>query len=110
MYLAGVVISPLLVLSGGIMAVKDIPDHLRWASDFMYTKYGYESIAKNIFLNRQRMDCSKKICFFPDPANYLKFKGVEGDIFTDYYAMLGYFLIFRTAAFVVLYFKASQRR
>lgn len=110
MYLAGVVTSPLLVLSGAILPVTDVPGYLRWACDYMYTKYGLQSILKNIFLDRQRMDCPKKLCFFPDPANFLKFKGIEGDIVTDYYAMLGYFFIFRIAAFVVLYLKASQRR
>ena len=110
MYLAGAITSPLLMFCGAVIPSKDIPGYMRWACKIMYTKYSLDSIYKNIFMNRQPMECHRKFCFFTNSEKFLQFKGVTGDKSTDYWVMLGFLLFFRIIGFILLYIKASQKR
>lgn len=103
-------LGPAIVLAGCLLALRDTPVHLKWLCHLVYTRYGIQSIYLNLYSNRSALECSKKMCFFKDPMQYLKFADMEGDISVDYWVLLGFILIIKISAFIVLYLRASRVR
>lgn len=110
-YVCGILMGPIVVLSGVILPRRDAPDCLKWTFELIYTRFGMRCLYQNIFLNREPMDCSKPLlCYFREPAKFLKFKDMEGNGSMDYWTMLGFLLLFRTIAYFVLYFNTARKR
>lgn len=111
-FLAPVVSIPILLFSGFFISLDTIPFYLKWLSYISYIRYSYQSVLLGIYsLNRPELVCDKIFCPFQEPLDFLKeMDMISGNLYVDYAALLGFFIVFRIIAYHVLYYRVIYAR
>lgn len=111
-FLAPVVSIPILLFSGFFISLDTIPFYLKWLSYISYIRYSYQSVLLGIYsLHRPELQCDKIFCPFQEPLDFLKeMDMISGNLYVDYAALLGFFIVFRIIAYHVLYYRVIYAR
>ncbi|KAJ9601110.1 hypothetical protein L9F63_000745 [Diploptera punctata] len=48
-YMVGVLQNPMVLLSGFMIRLRDIPNYLRWLTPFSYYRYGFQAAMQSIY-------------------------------------------------------------
>lgn len=108
-YLASVTSIPTLLFCGYFITMSTIPSYLQWLSYCSYARYTFQSIMLGLYsMDRPLLHCNKTSCPFVDPKEILEELDMQGDIVIDYSALLGFFLFFRLATYLVLKFRTMN--
>ncbi|GBN85363.1 ATP-binding cassette sub-family G member 1, partial [Araneus ventricosus] len=110
-FLAPVVLFPILLFSGLFIRLDTIPYYLQWLSYISYVRYCYQSVLRGIYaLDRPELHCDK-ICPFQGPQDFLReMDKADGNLYVDYAAMWVFNFVFRVISYYVLYYKIVYNR
>ncbi|KAK6620945.1 hypothetical protein RUM43_011244 [Polyplax serrata] len=98
---------PIMMFSGFGVAIKDLPNYMKWGSYVSYLRYGIEGYVGAIYGgNRSNLKCHTNYCHYSYPDKFLREVDWAGDQFwTDFGALVVTVFICRIAAFVLLKWK-----
>lgn len=108
-YISSVVSIPLLLFCGFLVPMGTIPVYLQWLAYCSYARYTFQSIVLTFYsMDRPFLYCNKTVCPFEDPKEIIKELDMEGELSVDYSALLGFFIFFRLATYLVLKFRVMR--
>ncbi|XP_050308160.1 ATP-binding cassette subfamily G member 4 [Anthonomus grandis grandis] len=107
---------PMMMFAGFGVSLKDLPSYLYWGSYISYLRFGLEGVVGAIYgLDRPTLDCpddgNVNYCHYKYPKKFLEDVAVKSDQFSnDVIALLLFWFILRTLAFVMLKYKLHSVR
>lgn len=111
-FLAPAVTIPLLLFSGFVISLRDIPSYLQWISDVSYVRYAYEGSMLAIYgFQRPELRCDQEAiaCLFTEPHDFLHFLGFDTEeVYVAVIALLVVTLLFKVATYVALRFRTRR--
>ncbi|XP_063222781.1 ATP-binding cassette sub-family G member 4-like isoform X3 [Bacillus rossius redtenbacheri] len=98
---------PILLFSGFFVTFGAIPSYLSWVPYISYIRYGFEGAMVSIYgMGRGRLKCSQMYCHFKNPVTFLEeLHMADSRYWVDVVALIGFFLLLRILAYVVLRLK-----
>ncbi|KAG8231350.1 hypothetical protein J437_LFUL012260 [Ladona fulva] len=110
-FLGPVLSIPMMMFAGFGVAIRDMPEYLRWGSYISYLRYGLDGYVVAIYNNRATLDCDKRYCHYRYPQKFLREVDMEGgDFLTDVLALTAILIILRIAAYALLRWKIFSER
>lgn len=105
-------ICPFLIFSGFFIHLTDAHPVMHWLFHISFLKYALEGASLAIFgYDRPRMDCDQLFCQFVLPKKFMKEVDMhKGDIVTVVSMLFVIFMLFRCAAFLVMYLRLGAKR
>lgn len=93
----------MLLFCGFFIPMNDIPSYLQWLSYCSYARYTFQSIVLTFYsMDRPFLYCNKTLCPFEDPKVIIKELDMEGELYVDYSALVGFFILFKLITYLVL--------
>ncbi|XP_066245531.1 ATP-binding cassette sub-family G member 4 [Euwallacea similis] len=104
---------PMMMFAGFGVSLRDLPSYLYWGSYVSFLRFGLEGVVGAIYgLERPTIDCPEdQYCHYRYPKKFLADVAVKSDQFSnDVIALVLFWFVLRTLAFVVLKYKLHSVR
>ncbi|PSN48090.1 hypothetical protein C0J52_03441 [Blattella germanica] len=106
-YLVGALQNPMVLLSGFLVRLRDIPSYLEWFTTLSYYRYGFQAAMQSIYgFDRANLKCSQPYCRFKSPKDILEEFDIKSDTYeTDIMYLTIWIFVFQIILYIVLMWK-----
>lgn len=103
-YLVGVLQNPMVLLSGFLVRLRDIPSYVSWLTPISYYRFAFQAAMQSIYgFDRADLACTQPYCRFKSPKNILEEFDIKGDTYATDMLYLGIWIFgFLIILYIVL--------
>ncbi|KAL5279994.1 hypothetical protein ACFFRR_004166 [Megaselia abdita] len=102
---------PLLMFSGYFIRRNELNEYTQRLSDVSFLRYALEGMMQAIYgYDRNSLECSEGICFFANAQKFMKYMGMDGNLYAiDILALILTVLILNAILFISMVVAVKRR-